>query len=92
MFVALSVENTSELGKSAPAEIKLAAAEQSAPHANEAGALVCAAFCARQHPASILRGKWSERGDLNSRPPVPQGGNYCFSSVALSLRVPLRPF
>jgi len=25
--------------------------------------------------------KWSERRDLNSRPPVPQSGNYCFSSV-----------
>ena len=29
--------------------------------------------------AIVMSRKWSERGDLNSRPPVPYVGNYCFS-------------
>ena len=78
MFVALSVENTSELGKSAPAEIKLAAAEQSAPHANEAGALVCAAFCARQHPASIFKRKVVGAGRFELPTPGPPGRELVF--------------
>jgi hypothetical protein len=34
---------------------------------------------------------WSERGDLNSRPPVPQSANYCLSGIFPFLVVSCNP-
>src|SRR5262249_22147408 len=39
-------------------------------------------------PKSSCREKWSERGGLNSRPPVPQTGMLCFSNPSPSLYAP----
>jgi hypothetical protein len=45
---------------------------------------------ARRVDLDFLGKKWSERGDLNSRPPVPQSGMLCFSDLSPDHGVPHR--